>query len=111
MTDLFDNEIDSGEFCPSSIMWSTLSNHPLRLVAEGYAICYSNNHVSAWSRTEPASPGWSSTFVKDYGWWLGDGSIAGWSREQAIAFIQTDIEAHRNRPFDEEVERTRLMPV
>lgn len=110
MTNLSATEIDSGITCPSSRKWG-LSNHPLLFVAEGYAICYGTRHVSAWAKTRPASPGWSSTFVDRYGWWIGDGSIAGWTREQALAFIQADIDAHRNLPFDEEAERARLMPV
>lgn len=33
------------------------------------------------------------------------------SLEEALEFIQRDIDAHRDLPFDEDRERARLMPV
>ena len=106
----FEEEIDSAMLCPSSRLMR-ITKHPMFLVAEGYAICYGDNHVSAWARTRPVGNHWNPFFVAATGWWLGDGSITSWTRKQALDFIRADIEAHRNRPYDEDAERARLVAV
>lgn len=108
----FAEEIDSGYEC--------FVGHPLRLVAEGYALCTGDCMWWAWRMTPPSSPRWYGRGV----YWgvyptrrggVSDGcrwiSPPFHSRERALDYIRRDIEAHRNLPIDEEAERQRLMPV
>lgn len=104
----FDEEIDSDYKCASS--------HPLRLVAEGYALCHGDGFWYAWRMTPPSWPideDWSlcDTIrggVTDEYRWISPGFR---SREAALDYIRRDIEAHRNLPLDEAAERSRLIPV
>lgn len=104
----FGEEIDSGYECSNG--------HPLRLVAEGYALCYGDGFWYPWRMTPPSWPideGWSlcDTIrggVTDGDRWVAPGFR---SRGEALDYIRRDIEAHRNLPFDEDAERSRLMPV
>ena len=110
MSDLFDTEIDGGSKCQMG--------HPLKLVAEGYAICsvtwgdwYAirltppRANLARWSefnivgRDGKMIPAW-------------DGWVGGYrTKANVLAFIQEDIDAHRNLPFDEEAERARMVAV
>ncbi len=97
------------------------NSHKLEIVSEGYAVCVTMEYGpkwpelwAAWTFTKPA--------LKDfYRFWIigNDGQdIEAWvsksfypSKEEALAIIQDDIDAHRSRPFDEATERARLMAV
>ena len=103
----FDEEIDSGYECSNG--------HPLRLVAEGYALCHGYSLWWAWRMTPPRPPGhgwlvYSTTRggAPDGHRWASPGFTL---RDAALDYIRRDIEAHRNLPFDEAAERLRLMPV
>ena len=103
----FDEEIDSGYSC--------IFGHPLRLVAEGYALCHEDGFWWAWRMTPPPPPGYGWGIcptrrggVSDEHRWISPQFL---SRAAALDYIRRDIEAHRNLPFDEEAERQRLMPV
>ena len=117
MSDLFETEIDSGSKCKKG--------HALTLVAEGYAYCTSLDAVwqtpvwSAWRLTPPSEDVWGLKW-RPYDIFGRDGSlIQAWvqdgadlrSREDCLALIQADIDAHRSLPFDEEAERARLVAV
>lgn len=107
--DLMEEHIDSGSRCSA--------RHPLMLVAEGYAYCrvpgtrwwpwrLSPPHVSRerrWSPDEIVGRDGERTKA-----WYGPASR---SLASALDFIQQDIEAHRELPFDEDRERARLRPV
>lgn len=98
-----------------------VNGHALEIVSEGYAVCVNKGAPvwslgwSAWALTKPALDG------QFYRHWIRgrDGQdIEAWVskrffsfKEEALALIQEDINAHRSRPFDEESERSRLMPV
>lgn len=106
----FDKEIDSDYKCAVG--------HPLRLVAEGYAICHAVplGWWWAWRMTPPppqTKGDWGPLQTRRGG--VVDGyrwiSPQFPSREEAIDYIRRDIEAHRNLPFDEAAERSRLMPI
>ncbi len=108
------NDIDSGSRC--------LGDHPLMLVAEGYAYCSDGmeaaNSVSWWPwRLTPPHVSrerrWSAIGIVGRDGertkaWYGPASP---SLASALDFIQQDIEAHRELPYDEDRERARLMPV
>lgn len=103
----FDEEIDSGYEC--------IFGHPLRLVAEGYALCHDNWSAWAWRMTPPLlmNDGWMRCAttrggIPDEHRWISNQFS---SREAALNYIRRDIEAYRNLPFDEEAERQRLTPV
>lgn len=108
MSDLFGEELDSGSRCSGG--------HPLMMVAEGYAICYDGVRLAwwAWRLTPPSVRGWLLSTIRGR-----DGSqIAAWvyalnhdTKAEALAAIQSDMDAHRALPFDEDAERARLMPV
>ncbi len=104
-----EEHIDSGSRCELG--------HPLMLVAEGYAYCH-----------EPATWWWPWRLTPPHAsreqWWgtldiVGrDGErIEAWfgppfsSLASVLGYIQRDIDAHRELPFDEDRERARLMPV
>ena len=109
VSDLMDEHIDSGSRC--------LSDHPLMLMAEGYAYCrapgtwwwpwrLSPPHVSReqrWSAIGIVGRDGERTKA-----WCGPPSR---SLASAQDFIQQDIEAHRELPYDEDRERARLRPV
>ena len=109
MSDLMNEYIDSGSRCESG--------HPLVLVAEGYAYCQGS--VMGWWPWRLTRP--HTSRVR---WWSAD-AIVGRDGERIVAwlgdhrsslasvldFIQRDIDAHRELPFDEDRERARLMPV
>lgn len=116
MSDLFETEIDSGSKCPNG--------HALMFVAEGYAVCYDPDSKFgdkwwAWRKGTPLTSCWnprSELSGERYpdGWWEGLGIVYfkfAPSREDCLAFIQADIDAHRSLPFDEEAERARLVAV
>lgn len=93
------------------------SGHPIEIVSEGYGICRSSFPAlpwSPWAFTQPASLRlWDLYFIKghdgkDIPAWVGANTR---TKEEALAYIQDDIDAHRSRPFDEVTERARLMPV
>ncbi len=109
MTDLFETEIDSGSKCGAG--------HPILLVAEGYAMCRSERGLSRAIRLTPPRTNlfhWyqfnirSRTGERIPAW---EWKPPGFTKAEVLAFIQADIDAHRNLPFDEEAERARLMPV
>lgn len=91
------------------------AGHPLEIVSEGYGLCTNDNLHWAWAFSLPSLLRWaegqSSIKSKD------GGKIRAWvtvqlrSREDAMDWIQRDINARRALPFDEERERARLMPV
>ena len=110
VSDLMEEHIDSGSRC--------LGDHPLMLAAEGYAYCHD----------EPATWWWPWRLTPPHAsreqWWgaidiVGrDGKcIEAWfgptfpSLASVLGYIQRDIEAHRQLPYDEDRERARLMPV
>jgi len=99
-------EVDSGSTC--------ISGHHLMLVAEGYALCCEDGVVwYPWKLSPPSAGSWGMTYVrgrdsKHIRAWVG---LLWLSKDEALAFIQQDIEAHRALPFDEAAERARLMPV
>lgn len=109
VSDLMDEHIDSGSRCHC--------DHPLMLVAEGYAYCrepgtwwwpwrLSPPHVSRerrWSAIGIVGRDGERTKA-----WYGPASP---SLASALDFIQQDIEAHRELPYDEDRERARLRPV
>ena len=107
---LFEEEIESG--------WLCAEGHPLRLVAEGYAICGDPSLEVwwPWKLTPPArgywhryptSRNWGDSSAEEIFWV----SSVLFSKEEALDYIHADIEAHRNLPFDEEAERARLVAV
>lgn len=110
VSDLMEEHIDSGSRCESG--------HPLVLVAEGYAYCSEEFWVSwwPWRLTPPRRDlgrSWTDDFIRGRDGrpltaWHG---MAEHSLAAVLAFIQEDIEAHRELPFDEDRERARLMPV
>lgn len=109
VSDLMDEHIDSGSRC--------LGDHPLMLVAEGYAYCRApGTWWWPWRLTPPHASRAS--------WWTAseiygrDGKpIQAWygvslpSLAEVLGYIQRDIDAHRELPFDEDRERARLRPV
>ena len=106
----FDEEIDSGYECSQG--------HPLRLVAEGYAICRDETGLYWWAWRMTPPPLATCTEWGPYKTQRGGApnghrwvSAACRSRERALDYIRRDIEAHRNLPLDEAAERQRLMPV
>lgn len=92
--------------------------HPLRIVAEGYAICYGQPLCYAWRLTPPGvgevyRRRWGSAFILRGGnrehAWVTDPLL---NREMAIRMIKEDIMLYANNDsFDEEAERERLIPV
>jgi len=108
--DLFEEEIESG--------WLCAVGHPLRLVAEGYAVCGGSDLEMwwPWKLTPPRTGGWhllpasrnwdDPSAVESF--WVSD---VVFNKDEAIDFIRADIEAHRNLPFDEAAERARLVAV
>ncbi len=109
MSDLMEEHIDSGSRCN----WG----HPLMLVAEGYAYCHGS--LRGWWPYRLTPP-----HASEARWWgaidiVGrDGErIEAWdgparaTLASVLEFIQKDINAHRQLPFDEDRERARLMPV
>jgi hypothetical protein len=114
VSDLMEEHIDSGSRC--------LGDHPLVLVAEGYAYCSDGmeaaSPVSWWPwRLTPPSPELGHSWTNDLIRGRDGRPLTAWIGEEAhslaavLAFIQEDIEAHRQLPFDEDRERARLMPV
>lgn len=110
VSDLMDEHIDSDSRCSA--------RHPLMLVAEGYAYCYIARFRTwaPWRLTPP--------HASRMHWWSADEivgrdgeRIEAWcgidrlSLASALDFIQQDIEAHRELPYDEDRERARLRPV
>ncbi len=108
VSDLMEEHIASERTCDAG--------HPLMLVAEGYAYCQEEpTSWWPWRLTPPHASweGWSKSTV--YGRdgepieaWLG---AEHFSLERVLKFVQEDIDAHRDLPFDEDRERARLMPV
>ena len=107
---LFEEEIERG--------WLCAVGHPLRLVAEGYAICGDPSLGTwwPWKLTPPLTEDWHP-FLTSRNWGDPSAGESFWvsgvalSKEEALARILADIEAHRNLPFDEEAERARLVAV
>ena len=114
-----DLDIDSGSKCADG--------HPIWLVAEGYGLCHEDEALWwAWRMTPPRTTS-AVTKLEVYGeeaaWFrygiiMRDGSLEdrwceGWwdTKQEALDFIQRDMDAHRALPFDEALERSRLMPV
>ena len=106
MSDLFETEIDSASKCRLG--------HALTLVAEGYAYCTTFRGVYyAWRMSPPRVLGWDYEAIIGLDGKPIDAWVNGSWNEKAnvLAFIQKDIDAHRNLPFDEEAERARLVAV
>lgn len=110
MSDLFETELDSGSYCQVG--------HPLKLVAEGYAICSAvwgdcypirltppRANLTRWAEFNIV--GRDGKMIPAWDGWVPDGR----TKASVLAFIQDDIDAHRNLPFDEEAERARLVAV
>ena len=109
VSDLMDEHIDSGSRCSAQ--------HPLMLVAEGYAYCrVPGTRWWPWRLSPP--------HASRMHWWSAgeivgrDGErIEAWcgidrlSLASVLEFIQRDIDGHRKLPFDEDRERARLRPV
>lgn len=100
------------------------AGHRLELVAEGYALCFGVNEssprkrtVSLWRLSPPRTGKWARMNVLDREGnpiipaWLGGRSWPADMKDEALAAIQEDIDAHRALPFDEAAERARLMEV
>lgn len=110
----FEERLDSGSRCESG--------HPLMLVAEGYAYCSDGmeaaNSVSWWPwRLTPPHRELGHSWTNDVIRGRDRRPLTAWIGEEAhslaavLAFIQEDIEAHRQLPHDEGRERARLMRV
>lgn len=110
----FEERLDSGSRCESG--------HPLVLVAEGYAYCSDGmeaaSPVSWWPwRLTPPRPDLGHSWTDDFIRGRDRRRLTAWRGKEAhslaavLAFIQEDIEAHRQLPHDEGRERARLMQV
>lgn len=92
--------------------------HPLRIVAEGYAICYAPPLCYAWRLTPPGNGEgyrirWNSALILRGGNFE-EAWVTGplFNRKTAIRVIKADIMLYANNDsFDEEAERERLIPV
>lgn len=90
--------------------------HPIEIISEGHGICFDPRYdlYYAWAFTKPAGKGWFQEEIigRD------GGEIDAWVhvvpcalKDSALDKIQKDMGLRRSLPFDEETERTRLMPV
>ena len=89
------------------------------LVGEGYGYCAGERISVAWWRWRltPPSPDLGHSWTDDFIRGRDRLPLTAWRGKEAhslaavLAFIQEDIEAHRQLPFDEDRERARLRPV
>lgn len=99
-----------------------LSRHPLEIVNEGFGLCNSANSEEGrgwaiWSWAPCFEAGfWEAAIIGADGneipaWVrdMGDRSWGGFTREEALAVIESIC--NRRTPLTEEEERARLMPV
>jgi hypothetical protein len=90
-----------------------IDSHTIKLVSEGYAICYSRDLSLfwPWSFSRQVSPRWhASQLVNENAppqqAWVGKACN---SEEDALLIIKQEINLCRSLPFNEERERSRLM--
>lgn len=74
------------------------NGHPLWVVTEGYAYCHATiGYWFAWRFTQPLSNHWRRFPLEDgTEAWVQIGSAT--SKAEMLAFIEADIEAHREAP-------------
>ena len=101
--------IDSGSKCTAE--------HPLRLVAEGYAICSRGSVYYAWklqALQDNIGKGWTSGHIWGRNFERIPALVSFYpymNKDEVLEFIQQDMDRFRSAPFDEERERARLVAV